>query len=318
MRIKILGCALVLIIVLFISSCEKKSRTFDVDFNSYEFYDGVAWVQLYDRAFLSRQEDEVVCIDKNGMEIFSLPEVNKDEVSNFYNGIALIDSQYIINKEGVFLHDLKNEFDLEIIMLPDNYFDGFIFVRKKINDVAMTGVMNSNLEWLIEPTSKLGDPEVKANFLYYYYEMGYYDALYNEFIDEAEFEYRHIQRSIPKSGMIFLKKGYDEAFSYECAYTKGRGKIELPDFCETGFYNENLEMVLNLSQYDSVNALTDFQNDKCLITFQTAKEKTYTGVINTDGKFIFLQEGYVLDYDNEKIEFTDCYYDWDGTRYLND
>lgn len=275
-------------------------------------------MQLHDRPFLSLQEDGVVCIDENGMEIFSLPEVNKHEVSNFYNGIALIDSQYIINKEGEFLHDLKNEFNLEIIMLPDNYFDGFIFVRKEMHDVTMTGVMNSSLEWLIEPTSKLGNIEAKANFLYYCGEMGYYDALYNEFIDEAEFEYRHVRRAIPESGMIFLEKEYGGAFSYACPYTEEKGTIGLPDFCETGFYNENLEIVLNLSQYDSVKPLTDFRNGKCLITFRAAKDKTYTGVINTSGQFIFLQEGYVHDYDNERIEFTDCYYDWDGTCYVND
>lgn len=316
MKIKISGCAVLFAIVLSVSACGKKARTFDLNFYSYKFYDGAAWVQLYNRPFLSRRENGVVCIDENGVEMFSLPEVNGDEVSNFYNGIALIDSRYIINKEGSILHDLKKEFGLEIIMLPDNYFDGFIFVRKEFNDVIMTGVMNSELEWLIEPTSKLGTVEAKANFLYYYDAMGYYDALSNEFIDEDEFVYHHIQRAFPESGIIFLKKEYDETFSYACEYTEERGKIKLPEFCKTGFYNENLEMVLDLSQYDSVMPLTDFQNGKCLITFSTVNKKTYTGVINTDGEFIFLQEGYAHNYDNEKIEFTDCYFDWDGKRYL--
>ena len=45
------------------------------------------------------------------------------------------------------------------------------------------------------------------------------------------------------------------------------------------------------------------------------KEETYTGVINLDGEFIFLYEGYVHNYDNEKIEFSDCYFDWNGMRY---
>ena len=116
--------------------------------------------------------------------------------------------------------------------------------------------------------------------------------------------------------MIFLKKEYDGTFSYACKYTEERGKIKLPELCETGFYNENLEMVLDMSQYASVMPLTDFQNGKCLIQFHTVKKKTYTGLMNTDGEFIFLKEGYVRDYDNEKIEFTDCYYDWEGKCYL--
>lgn len=39
MRIKLSGCVVALIIVLFISSCGKKARTFNVDFYSDEFYD---------------------------------------------------------------------------------------------------------------------------------------------------------------------------------------------------------------------------------------------------------------------------------------
>lgn len=317
MKIRTLGCAILLTFVLFINGCNKeKERTFNVNFYSYEFYEGMAWVQLYDRPFLALREDGVVCIDENGVEVFSLPEVNEDEVSNFCNGIALIDSRYIINKEGTILHDLKEEFDLEIIMLPDHYFDGFIFVRRIVNDVIMTGVMNSDLEWQIEPTSKLEDFEVKANFLYYFYSMGYYDALSNEFINEDEFQYRHIQRSFPESGLIFLNKEYNGTFSYSCKNTEERGKIEMPESCKTGFYNKNFDMVLDMSQYASVMPLTDFNNGKCLIRFSTMKEETYTGVINLDGEFIFLYEGYVHNYDNEKIEFSDCYFDWNGMRYL--
>lgn len=314
-RIRILGCAILLAFVLFANGCAKeKARTFDVNFYSYDFCEGVAWVQLYDRPFLSRRENGVVCIDENGVEIFNLPEVNKDEVSNFYNGIALIDSRYIISKEGTILHDLKEKFDIEIIMLPDHYFDGFIFVRRIVNDVIMTGVMNSDLEWQIEPTSKLEDFEVKANFLYYFYSMGYYDALSNEFINENEFQYRHIQRSFQESGMIFWDKSYDGTFSYACEYMEERGNINLPDSYRTGLYNKNLELVLDLSQYDSVMSLSDFQNDKCLIEFSASNEELYAGVINTDGEFIFLHKGVVQKFDGEKIEFWDCYFDWNGKR----
>ena len=74
MKIRTLGCAILLTFVLFINGCNKeKERTFNVNFYSYEFYEGMAWVQLYDRPFLALREDGVVCIDENGVEVFSLP-----------------------------------------------------------------------------------------------------------------------------------------------------------------------------------------------------------------------------------------------------
>lgn len=258
----------------------------------------------------------MVCIDEKGLEQFSLPDVNIDEVSNFYNNIALIDSRYIIDKKGKIIHDLKKEFDVEIIMLPDSYFDGFIFVSKKVNDIYMTGIMDSNLEWLIEPTSKLGSFEVKGNYLYYFYSLEYYDALSNEFINEDGFQQRHVHRSFPDSGLIFLEQKYDGMFSYECENIEEKGEIGLSDLCKTGFYNESLEMVLDLSNYKSVKPVSDFLDGKCLIEFNDEQNEHYTGLINMNGEFVFLCEGYIRDYDEEKIEMSDCYFDWDGKCYF--
>lgn len=103
-------------------------------------------------------------------------------------------------------------------------------------------------------------------------------------------------------------------FSYACEYTEERGNINLPDSYRTGFYNKNLELVLDLSQYDSVMPLSDFQNGRCLIKFSATNEESYAGVINTNGEFIFLHKGFVRKFDDEKIEFGDCYFDWNGKR----
>ena len=313
MKIKyIFGLQFIVVFILF-CACGKKQKPKVFDPKSYEFHDGVAWVQLYHRPFLTLYENGIVCIDENGVELFNISNVNMDDVSNFYNGIALVDHRYIIDKSGTVIHDLKKELGVEIDIFEENYFDGYIIAKKEVNEVVMTGILDSSLNWLIEPTSKLDDYEVEGNYLYYFYSLGYYDALNNQFIDEDEFKLRHIERSFPPSGIIFLKQKQDNIFTYSSEYKEG--SIELSNSCKTGFYNKNFEMIINMSDYDSVKPLSDFNYNQCLIQFETKQNEHYTGIITLDGEFIFIHSGYVIEYNTEKIEFVDCYYDWDGNCY---
>lgn len=310
---------IVFIVFIIFCGCGKKEEARSYNPKNYEYHDGVAWVHLTEKHLFTTTLLGVVCIDENGTEIFSMPEENS--VSNFHNGISLVSSRYIINKSGKMLHDLKKELDIKIKMLPDGYFDGFIFAEKVVDGVTMTGILDSRIEWIIEPTSKLNDIEAKGNCLYYNNAVGYYDAKKNEFIDEDKYRLRHVKRSFPESGLIFLMQDHENEFIYSTDYTDG--KILLDGTSNrTGFYNKELKMVLDMSEYSDIEPLSDFINGKCLIRFETKnKPNTHIGLINTNGEFIFIKSGRyieVKEFDEKKIEFSDCHFDWDGNYFSNE
>lgn len=308
---------LLIIMLILLPSCAKKeARVFDP--KNYRYHDGVAWVQLEKTYFfIFTMTDGVACIGKDGVEIFSIPDITKAHVSDFCNDIALVKGRYIIDKTGTVLHDLRDELDVEAIMFSNHCFDGFIFAVTEVNGVEMTGVLNSNLEWVVEPTSKLNDIEAEHHFLYHNRSNGYYDVLENEFIDKDEFRMRFLMRSFPESGLIFLSNAHslsnapsERLFTYTANGIKG--EIVLDSSCDTGFYNQDLEMVLDLSCYPSVKALSDFRDGKCLIEFETEQGVTYTGLINLEGEFVFIYEGKYVSYNAKRIRFKDCYFDWEG------
>lgn len=265
---------------------EKEARVFHPE--KYDFHDGVAWVQQQHAGLLGPRYEDLICINEDGVEIFSTSDANINNVSYFYKDMALINNQFLINKFGVITHDLEKELGVKIKMFPDNYFDGFIFVETQVDGVTMTGILDENLEWIIKPTSTLNEIEAKGNFLYFNYTVGYYDVLMNEFIDEEEYKLRHIQRSFPNSGLLFLS--YDELhgeFSYSFDSFTETFFIEGAD--KTGFYNKNYDTIIDLSMYPVVKPLSDFVNGKCLIRFTTAQKKSYVGLIDIEGKFLFVQ-----------------------------
>lgn len=328
MKNKLPSYILLMLILLSLSACGKRNeqegpRKFNP--NKYAYYDGVAWVQMYDSYLFDywTKYSDLVCIDEDGVEIFSTTDVYIREVSNFANGIALVDERYIIDKSGRIIHDLETELGVTIEMFPRYtagskdwssgvYFDGFIFVNKEVDGVPMTGVLNSDLEWVVEPTAKFIDMRPKDNYLYYNSTMGFYDALTDEFIDQDEYQFRHMSRCFPESGIIFLDhQGYHN-FTY--SFGKVNGKIYFENLDKTGFYNRDLELLLDLSEYPSVMPLSDIKNDKCLIKFEDARQEEYVGLINLEGEFIFAKTGY-KGYDSKKIQFSDCYFDWDGNYY---
>lgn len=302
---------LFILIVFLFSSCGKEEKVYNSKL--YKYNDGVAWVQLTKTKWMIFSENAgVVCIDESGSEIFSL-SANKNQLSNFNNGIALVSDGRVIDKNGNTVRNLSNDFGIESIIIPI-YFEGHIFVSKDVNKVEMTGLLNNNFEWVIEPTSKLNDIKQMGNHIYYNKSIGYYDALENEKIDSDEFTMRHIQRCFTDSGIIFLKGEGQDKFTYSTKTTKG--EIKLGAECKTGLYNSDLQMVLDLSMYNQVTSLSEFQNGKCLIEFTTHQNGKIVGLIDINGEFIFLKNGY-LRHNSERIEFSYNHYDWDGNIIIN-
>lgn len=75
-------------------------------------------------------------------------------------------------------------------------------------------------------------------------------------------------------------------------------------------------MIIDLSMYPVVKPLSDFVNGKCLICFTTTQKESYVGLIDFEGKFLFIHLDNFIKYNEEKIEFRDCYFDWYGNYYL--
>lgn len=280
-----------------------------------DYQNGVAWVRLYEPGFFGSTSHGLLCVNEDGEELFYLPEARQSNVSKFYDNVAIIESEFLINKKGDILHDIKNELNIKDVIIPDdNYFDGFIIVGTIVNEVYMTGLANKDMEWILQPTSKLNDMEPKGNFLYYAPHVGYFDALNKEFIDESAFRARHLDRSFMDNGLIFLYHGNGSQFKYSSELTTG--EIYLKSDWGTGFYNKNLDVVIDFSDYEDVVPLSNFNNGTCLIKFSTQNSETYTGLIDEKGQFLFVRDEYVKEFDNQKIAFSDGYYDWNGKFYL--
>lgn len=319
MKIKVISSTIFLIIVLLLCSCKKEEEAqfFDPKNEKYHFQDNVAWVQQADNGFFGPKNFILTCIDEDGNSIFRIPDASLSSVSYFYNDVALLYGQYVINKEGIIIHDLQKELDVKIKMFDDNYFDGFIIVEKKVNDVDMTGILNSNIEWVVEPTTKFNDIEPKGVFLYYI-SGEYFDALTNEMITEDEYLIRHFERSFPDSGIIFLNnQGYNK-YIYHSSISNGVIYLDNDSYI-TGLYDRNLILLLDLSDYNNVSILSEVKNSKCLILFETEQNQKLVGLINFNGNFLFTYNYYLYNgYDKNTIDFSDCYYDWDGNYYIKE
>lgn len=103
--------------------------------NGYPFSDGVAWVQ-------KQGESSVVCIDKEGNELFNgatVIEGGINKFEKFHAGHCFVNENYVVDKEGnITVSPEKQGFDK-----VEKYFDdvGLIVVSKKIDTVEHSAIL---------------------------------------------------------------------------------------------------------------------------------------------------------------------------------
>lgn len=121
------------------------------------FQDGVAWVKLSDNNWS--------VINKEGKVLFSLNSGSKPS-TDFCKGIAIVNGNTIINKNGVILNNVfDGKYNYEILSNISigifGKFEGYVFVRVVVDTFEKTenriGVIGPDGEWYIEPTNQLAD-----------------------------------------------------------------------------------------------------------------------------------------------------------------
>ena len=322
-QLKISSVFLLLVVSILLCSCEKENSNL-YDPSKFTFFDERAWV--YEEkleGFFTRRMNliSLSCIDTSGRVIFTIQDEPKYP-SNFCNGYALYDTSYLIDTEGT-IKNLAEDFgDLEIQRKPDDdyHFDGYIIVQKLINNVKMTGIIDSsNWTWHMNPTEKLNELTQDVHFLYTTKE-DYYDMLLNEFISREEYLIRKVTRTFPDYGIMFFEQNESKPEHFYYKYKNSSGYVIMDKDNKTGYYDNDFNLVLDLSEYREVKHKAYSQKRKtALISFRTDYDKRrYVGLITMNGDFLFTELG--TDYKNtknSKISFEHGYYDFEGNYYAN-
>lgn len=126
-----------------------------------DFSDGVAWVN-YTSGWS--------CVDKEGKILFSLNAGSKP-ITDFIKGIAIINGDTVINKSGEIISSVKDGLYDSIVIDESYNYNGYVFVKKRVDTFQKTedqiGVIDSNGNWYIEPTSKIKFARHRGEGMYY-------------------------------------------------------------------------------------------------------------------------------------------------------
>lgn len=190
-----------------------------------DFSDGVAWIHFYLKSSF--------CIDKTGRVLFMV----KDSLplTNFNNGIAIMDNGTIIDKTGQVISS-KNEgvYDDFIIQkdkeLNERIYDGVVWVRKEVESYKGTnvfiGAIDSKGDWILEPTDEFTKAEYIDDGIYYVgtkknaqnnEEKLYFDVKNKKVINEEEF------KKIRANKFIFNTDGFYKNINDENIFSEKNG-----------------------------------------------------------------------------------------------
>lgn len=266
---------------------EKQEKTSSFFERARDFSEGVTWVS---EEYISPWK----CVDVKGNVLFELEE-DEEVTTDFKNGIAVVDAKRIVDKDGNTISSVDDG-EYTSILSDEFDFEGYVFVEVYSNTIDETttkvGVIDSEGEWYLKPTEKISK--------YYDYEgQGIYDALAgdeekdkyydvykNEFIGWSDVVKRRVDRSY-SNGLIFLS--YDEDYDKNSAGYKMDFKAEELGFNNhvAGFYNEDKELVIDMSKYAGVEDLSGFQDGYCLVEIRNPQGENFITIINEKGDYMF-------------------------------
>ena len=236
-----------------------------------DFSDGLALVRLVG------DKNRTYCIDKEGYIVFEIDTENGSLGSGFRNGYATIDGK-IYNREGKSIapEDVgATEFDLAAAE------GGYIIATKITSDFSATkkelGVLNEKFEWIVSPSEELyeafgGDYSLKYSNHYLRSGNSYLSILTGEILEAEPEDF------VSEPSGIVLQYHTDRTYR-----------------------DQNNNIVIDLSEYDTLVKGFSFVNEKAIILFKN-DNKFYFTLIDVDGVFVF---------DPVKIESFD-YIEFDG------
>ena len=258
------------------------------------FSEGYAFAQT------NNQEDKLYCINTAGEIEFVLDiEILESAflvgyVKSFCNGIADLNGT-LCNKEGKFA---TPESVGVTKFLSNTFEDGYIFTETKIAGYAdttyKTGVMDSQFNWLLEPTEALYDCSYCGNGVLYLSNETYFDIKTGEAIESPSIEDLTPPNPLPSEYWM-------------------RENLK--------FYNPlTEELMLDLSSVTNITRVTDFQNGKCLAKYYNKENSKYFfNFIDEKGEFLFdpipVFDSYTMIFNHEiGDEFVVFYDDNSGSK----
>lgn len=244
----------------------------------------MAWVKPND------DDSNWQLIDTKGNVLFTL-EDNEEPITNFKRGIAIVDYKKVIDKNGNVVSSVEDgEYDK--INTDEESFEGYVFVEKTVSNIEGTntkyGILDNDGSWYHKLDSKIGLLKYNAiGTMLYYGSDTCYDLKNNEFIDEETYMKRGFDRSF-HDGLIYLTVDEDTGYvnlpvdGEDFEVIKNKKKIK-----KTGYYDEKLNLVIDLSKYSYCNPISHFQNGYCPIIIRNPDSKDFYTVLNKKGEFVF-------------------------------
>ncbi len=258
-------------------------------FDAQAYHDGVVWVQ-YDIG----DTKQWCCCDKTGEILFWLDPLFTP-TTHFANGIAIVDKSMIVNKKGEVIWSIWQEGlsagekiwgqgsieSIDIVNWSGEEFYGYTMVRFDVEcydySGEMTGVLNEDGSWRLEPISELNPAQYISGGWYYLHSSEgeiYYDLITNTFVapwDEnvgANFMFRFADHN----DLVFQSK-YDEF---------GR-------WTGDGFYDATGNKVIDLSRYiiDKKSGDPEFNDGYAMLEIRNEQGSSYYTIIDTTGKEMF-------------------------------
>lgn len=260
--------------------------------SAHQFSEGKDWV-LEDNDISHWK-----CIDKEGNILFELPE-DEEPTTDFKNGIAIVDKKKVINAEGKVISSVDDGKYTEILSDEFN-FEGYVFVNVYENTIEGTsekiGIIDNQGEWYQSPDEcRFQSTKIESleDGIYKTFDddFQYYDAIENEYIDLQEVVKRKYKRRL-KEGLIFVQPNNESDASFN--YFKGDMGLEY-DLADTlgihtntvGFYDEQGNLVIDLSGFAGAADLSGFQDGYCAIELKNPQENHFITIIDKTGQQLF-------------------------------
>lgn len=255
-------------------------------FSATEFQDNVAWVEDVGNYY---------CIDTTGKILFFLEKNkfnNSISVTNFSNGISVINNSYVINKSGEIISSTEYG-DYDEIILQGEYLDtiynGLVFVEKKIEtfdkNETLIGIIGNDGKFKRELSDKIKFADYIGDGLYHVSN----DNNEKMYLDSKDMKI-YTSSELNLFNEDYIVGGINYRDGQELFFSKGYGMTD-DEYKGVGFYNKAGEKILDLSEYNNIDKeITNhpyFTGEHCVLVIVKRDNSKWITVINKLGERLF-------------------------------